>query len=738
MFDNNKDYGSPYPVLQVKTKYGEKGREKQKSIVPVIAGVIAAFVLIIIVIVVVIMWKRRKTDRNTTKREYDNQTFHLENEDSPPQDTGHVENYNLRKSTEVVKPYHTNSQVSQDDVPAENDKDLNKVKEESDGDAVRDFTYEPDTEESLYANSAVAVSSFEGYVARKMARTKELSDEYKLFPLPDLSRCKMALTPDNKQKNRYRNIYAYDDTRVILDGEEKNSYINATYITGYNKKKEYIATQGTKDTTFVDFWRLLWQEKANRIVMVTNVKEKGKQKIDPYWPHDVGDSLTLDDFKIKTEAVDRSVDYITRTMSVSRGGEYRTVHQFHFTTWEDKKRPIHGSHTILAFLNKVHSLDKLSQGPLIIHCSAGVGRTGTFIALDILQQMAIKQKSVDLFNCVQRLRNERMLMVQTLDQYIFLHEAMVEFIKSGHTSMDYQEFQATFANILQSDPGTQVMTRIKKELQSLNELKKSTINPRRDGLKPENVNKNRNKDVIPDDFQRLFLSRGKGGNYINAVFSDSFQAHNTYVVTQMPLPQTILDFWQLILENEIQAIVMLNEMDPEDKTCLPYWPESVNTKEIYGRVEVELMSVKEQDFIVIRELKVTELAMKKLSKPEVVMIRQFQLLSWPQANDLPPDRGHLLTLLGRLQIWQQKKQEADVKRKILVHCIDGGSRSGMFCGASFMLDKMKAEQVLDAFLAVRYVTRNRPQFFTKLHEYKFLYQMAMEYLKGHADYYNVH
>jgi len=98
-------------------------------------------------------------------------------------DTGHVENYNLRKSTKVVKPYHTNSQVSQDDVPAENDKDLSKVKEESDSDTIINVTYEPDTEESLYANSAVAVSSFEGYVARKMARTKELSDEYKVLQL---------------------------------------------------------------------------------------------------------------------------------------------------------------------------------------------------------------------------------------------------------------------------------------------------------------------------------------------------------------------------------------------------------------------------------------------------------------------------------------------------------------------------------------------------------------------------
>ena len=156
-----------------------------------------------------------------------------------------VNNYSRRNNrNRTIHDDHRESQLSEDGVSVENNKDFTKVKDQSHSDDVTQVTYEPDTEESLYANSAVAVSSFEGYVARKMARTKELSDDYKvlyyldiiksflkdfekliilflgcincnniaiftqLFPPPDLSRCKMALTADNKQKNRYRNIYA--------------------------------------------------------------------------------------------------------------------------------------------------------------------------------------------------------------------------------------------------------------------------------------------------------------------------------------------------------------------------------------------------------------------------------------------------------------------------------------------------------------------------------------------------
>ncbi|KAK2140114.1 hypothetical protein LSH36_1478g00036 [Paralvinella palmiformis] len=149
------------------------------------------------------------------------------------------------------------------------------------------------------------------------------------------------------------------------------------------------------------------------------------------------------------------------------------------------------------------------------------------------------------------------------------------------------------------------------------------------------------------------------------------------------------------------------------KTCLRYWPKDEHTKEHYGQVEVELTSVNVEDFLIIRDLKVTEIA-KTLIKPEVLMVRQFQLLSWPSVVDLPPNNGHLLELMDKLQKWQHINNIAPDHWKPLIHCIDGGSHSGMFCGASFLLERMKIEHDVNAVLTVRYVSRHRSQFFHKL------------------------
>ncbi|KAK2139683.1 hypothetical protein LSH36_1656g00048, partial [Paralvinella palmiformis] len=197
---------------------------------------------------------------------------------------------------------------------------------------------------------------------------------------------------------------------------------------------------------------------------------------------------------------------------------------------------------------------------LFVYFSAGIGRTGTFIALDILQQVALKEPTLDVYGCVQRLRQERMLMVQTELQYIFLHDALVDFIKCGNRSIDCFDFQRKFDLICESKPNKEIMSHVEEEI--LNSLKNldNDDDPEREGLRPENINKNRNTDIIPDNLHGLYICRGKEGNYINAVTVDSFKAHNSYVVTQMPLLHTISDFWQLVVEQECQTIVMLNDM----------------------------------------------------------------------------------------------------------------------------------------------------------------------------------
>ncbi|KAK2140111.1 hypothetical protein LSH36_1478g00029, partial [Paralvinella palmiformis] len=175
-----------------------------------------------------------------------------------------------------------------------------------------------------------------------------------------------------------------------------------------------------------------------------------------------------------------------------------------------------------------------------------------------------------------------------------------------------------FATVYDQEPDEALLSHIQDELQILKELKEPADDAERYGHKSENINKNRNYELIPHNAHGLFLSRSKTGNYINAVSVDSFKAHDSYIVTQMPLPDTINDFWQLIIEQGCQAIVMLNDMSTEDKTCLRYWPKDEHTKEHYGQVEVELTSVNVEDFLIIRDLKVTEIAKVQFSQLQII------------------------------------------------------------------------------------------------------------------------
>ncbi|KAK2157478.1 hypothetical protein LSH36_190g00050 [Paralvinella palmiformis] len=225
----------------------------------------------------------------------------------------------------------------------------------------------------------VDVSQFDAYVKNKKRNMSIFSDEYKTFPPIDKSRCKLAVTTTNKAKNRFANIYAYMRMTILSHVR----HIEYFQLQGYHGPKEYIATQGPKSHTAVDLWRMIWQENVNRIVMLANLVDDGKN-------------------------------------------ETRKVRQFHFTSWEDKNKPLNGAITLFAFFNKVHSFDRMSTGPMLVHCSAGVGRTGTFIAFDILTKQAAEENK---------------------EQYIFLHNALDEYFKCGNTSYPCNNFLETFGTI---------------------------------------------------------------------------------------------------------------------------------------------------------------------------------------------------------------------------------------------------------------------------------------------------
>ncbi|KAI9555381.1 hypothetical protein GHT06_017896 [Daphnia sinensis] len=249
----------------------------------------------------------------------------------------------------------------------------------------------------------------------------------------------IAARPENKIKNRFLNTHPYDFNRVVLSHSEEHqndSYINASFIPGFNEtKNEYIAAQGPKENTVVDFWRMIWEQKVKLVAMVTSLDECGKKKCEKYWP-DQGESVVYGDLKL--ELVTESVNsfYTTRNILITKSPDLlQEIQQFHFTAWPDFEIP-EQPEQLIRFIEIVRREARQlnSPSPIVVHCSAGVGRTGTFIALDYLIQQVLITDVVDVPRTVRHLRRFRTSMVQSEAQYVFLYTCMAHYVKTRLSS----------------------------------------------------------------------------------------------------------------------------------------------------------------------------------------------------------------------------------------------------------------------------------------------------------------
>ncbi|XP_060776894.1 tyrosine-protein phosphatase non-receptor type 6 [Neoarius graeffei] len=253
-----------------------------------------------------------------------------------------------------------------------------------------------------------------------------------------------GMRPENKSKNRYKNILPFDETRVVLQGGDPNmvgsDYINANYIK--NKMcescppKVYIACQGCLATTVNDFWQMVWQEESRVIVMTTREVEKGRNKCVPYWPNE-DETKEYGKYVVSPLSERAADDYKVRVLEVVPidGSEMaREIWHFQYLSWPDHGVP-EKPDKVLSFLTQVNSKQQEfpGVGPMIIHCSAGIGRTGTIVVIDMLID-TVETKGVDcdidIQKCIQMVREQRSGMVQTEAQYRFIYLAMLKYIES--------------------------------------------------------------------------------------------------------------------------------------------------------------------------------------------------------------------------------------------------------------------------------------------------------------------
>ncbi|XP_078140038.1 receptor-type tyrosine-protein phosphatase T isoform X7 [Centroberyx gerrardi] len=534
-----------------------------------------------------------------------------------------------------------------------------------------------------------------------------------------------AKKDENRNKNRYGNIIAYDHTRVrlqLLEGDPHSDYINANYIDGYHRPRHYIATQGPMQETVRDFWRMVWQENSASIVMVTNLVEVGRVKCVRYWPDE---TEVYGDIKVTLIETEPLAEYVIRTFTVQKKGhhEIRELRQFHFTSWPDHGVPCYAT-GLLGFIRQVKFLNPPDAGPIVAHCSAGAGRTGCFIAVDIMLDMAENEGVVDIFNCIRELRSQRVNMVQTEEQYVFVHDAILEACLCGNTAIPVCEFRAIYYNISRLDPQTN-SSQIKDEFQTLN-IVTPRVRPEdcSVGLLPRNHDKNRSMDVLSADRCLPFLISvdGESSNYINAALMDSHKQPAAFIVTQHPLPNTMADFWRLVFDYNCSSIVMLNEMDAA-QLCMQYWPEKSSC--CYGPIQVEFISADIDEDIINRIFRICNMA-----RPQdgYRLVQHFQFIGWPAYRDTPLSKRSILQLVRRLAKWQEQYDGGD--GRTVVHCLTGGGRSGTFCAICSISEMIQQQNIVDVFHTVKTLRNNKTNMVETMEQYKFCYEVALEALSS--------
>ncbi|GCC30008.1 hypothetical protein chiPu_0008452 [Chiloscyllium punctatum] len=493
----------------------------------------------------------------------------------------------------------------------------------------------------------LSIEKLEEEANRRMADDNKLfREEFNALPAcPIQATCEAASKEENKEKNRYVNILPYDHSRVHLtpvEGVPDSDFINASYINGYQEKNKFIAAQGPKEETVNDFWRMIWEQNTATIVMVTNLKERKECKCAQYWP-DQG-CWTYGNIRVSVEDMMVLVDYTIRKFCIQQVGDVmnkkpqRLVTQFHFTSWPDFGVPFTPI-GMLKFLKKVKTCNPSFAGAIVVHCSAGVGRTGTFIVIDAMLDMMHAERKVDVFGFVSRIRAQRCQMVQTDMQYVFIYQALLEHYLYGDTELEVTSLESHLQKLYNRVSGSGC-NGLEEEFKKLTSIKIQNDKMRTGNL-PANMKKNRVLQIIPYEFNRVIIPVKRGEentDYVNASFID---------------------------ENKVRQI------------------------------------------------------------------RQFHFHGWPEVG-IPADGKGMINLIAAVQ----KQQQQSGNHPITVHCSAGAGRTGTFCALSTVLERVKAEGILDVFQTVKSLRLQRPHMVQTLEQYEFCYKVVQEYIDAFSDYAN--
>lgn len=416
--------------------------------------------------------------------------------------------------------------------------------------------------------------------------------------------------------------------------------------------------------------------------------------------------------------------------------DVRIIYQLHYNSWSSHTCPFATS--LLQFRRRVRIyMDEVIKeegdrvGPTIVHCSDGCGRTGSYLCIDANLELADEDGLYDVFGYAKKLKHSRRGLIENIDQYRFIYEALEEAHVCGKTyfpacELAHQIKQKSHKNVLLLQNEYQLEY---KKIQKM--TRKPTIGECAGGHRVENREKNRDVSIVPPDNFRPYLTSFQSNehtDYINAVFVDGYTRSKEYIVTEWPIKKTLSDIWSLIYDHECNSVIILGE-PPMDNSYPIFWPLEKYKKTKYGPVfTVENVSsahypkIKTWIFRINKKVvSLTELMAGVKAEPKTTQF--FQITCWPLDHKVPTSTNALVELMNMVERWRQRTNYGPV----VVVSYNGKSRAGVYCVANYAMEQVVQHGEVDIFSAVRTVRRHRPAIIENMTEYKYCYDVLFHY-----------